>query len=89
MFGNTVIDFYRYWTTIVSYVGEEKILLTKITICSLYKEYTYLGYNFLNSLSMVCSHIMIYIIFTVVPLTSPFSWVPSATQSTALGGYVG
>lgn len=46
MFGNTVIDFYKYWTTIVSYVGEEKILLTKITICSLYKEYTYLGYNF-------------------------------------------
>lgn len=38
---------------------------------------------------MVCSHMMIYVIFTIVPLTPPFSWVPSAMQSTALGGYVG
>jgi len=37
MLGNTVRGFYKYWTTIASYISEGKIILfTKITICSPY-----------------------------------------------------
>lgn len=85
--------FYKYWTTIASYIRGGKILFTKITICSPYivdEQIFGLQCFYWYSLEMVCSHKMIlYITVAVVSFRSPFSWVPSAVQSMTLGGCVG